>query len=163
MTRECHERFCEHLGGKFPGVTRQFFLGFADYSSNAPFDPSMMVHFRKRFFEKDLKRISELIAERGKAMVIEAISSLNDDDSDDPGTDEGTQISIDDFVKPADWPEGKNWGTLTIDASCTPADITYPTDLKLLNEARETTEKIIDDLCDQHVDFRRAQASIRSR
>ena len=82
-----------------------------------------MVHFRKRFFEKNLKRISELIAERGKAMVIEAISSLNDDDSDDPGTDEGTQISIDDFVKPADWPEGKNWGTLTIDASCIPADI----------------------------------------
>ena len=74
-----------------------------------------MVHFRKRFSEKDLKRISELIAERGKAMVIEAISSLNDDDSDDPGADEGTQISIDDFVKPADWPEGKNWGTLTID------------------------------------------------
>jgi hypothetical protein len=24
----------------------QFFLGFAGYSSNAPFDPSMMVHFR---------------------------------------------------------------------------------------------------------------------
>jgi hypothetical protein len=58
-------------------------------------------------------------------------------------------------VKPADWPEGKNWGTLTIDASCTPADITYPTDLKLLNEARESTERIIDDLCDQHSDFRK--------
>jgi hypothetical protein len=155
MTRECHVRFCERLRGKFLRATRQFFLGFAGYSSKAPFDPSMMVHFRKRFSEKDLKRISELIAERGKAMVIEAISSLNDDDSDDPGADEGTQISIDDFVKPADWPEGKNWGTLTIDASCTPADITYPTDLKLLNEARESTEKIIDDLCDQHVDFRR--------
>ena len=56
----------------------------------------MMVHFRKRFFEKNLKRISELIAERGKAMVIEAISSLNDDDSDDPGTDEGTQMFGDD-------------------------------------------------------------------
>jgi len=25
----------------------QFFLGFAGYSSKAPFDPSMMVHFRK--------------------------------------------------------------------------------------------------------------------
>jgi hypothetical protein len=24
MTRECHVRFCEHLGGQFPGVTRQF-------------------------------------------------------------------------------------------------------------------------------------------
>jgi hypothetical protein len=133
----------------------QFFLGFAGYSSKAPFDPSMMVHFRKRFSEKDLKRINELIAERGKAMVIEAISSLNDDDSDDPGADEGTQISIDDFVKPADWPEGKNWGTLTIDASCTPADITYPTDLKLLNEARASTERVIDDLCGQHSDHRK--------
>jgi hypothetical protein len=58
----------------------------------------MMVHFRKRFFEKDLKRISELIAERGKAMVIEAISSLSDDDSDDPGTDERTQMSGDNEV-----------------------------------------------------------------
>lgn len=133
----------------------QFFLGFSGYSSKAPFDPSMMVHFRKRFSEDDLKRINELIAERGKAMVIEAISSLNYDDSDDPGADEVTQISIDDFVKPADWPEGKNWGTLTIDASCTPADITYPTDLQLLNEARESTELIIDDLCDQHSDFRK--------
>jgi hypothetical protein len=134
----------------------QFFLGFAGYSSKAPFDPSMMVHFRKRFTEGDLNRINELIAERGKTMVIEAMSKLQDDDnSNDPGADAGTQISIDDFVKPADWPEGKNWGTLTIDASCTPADITYPTDLKLLNEARESTERIIDDLCDQHSDHRK--------
>jgi IS5 family transposase len=70
-------------------------------------------------------------------MVIEAVSSLqNDDISDDPSADAGTQISIDDFMKPAYWPVGKNWGTLTIDSSCTPAVITYPTDLKLLNEAR---------------------------
>ena len=134
----------------------QFFLGFAGYSNMAPFDPSMMVHFRKRFSEDDLNRINELIVERGKAMVIDAVSSLQDDDnSDDPGADAGTQLSIDDFVKPADWPEGKNWGTLTIDASCTPADITYPTDLKLLNEARASTERIIDDLCEQHSDLRR--------
>jgi hypothetical protein len=134
----------------------QFFLGFAGYSSKAPFDPSMMVHFRRRFSEEDLKRINELIAERGKAMVLEAVSSLEDDDDlDDPGADAGIQISIEDFVKPADWPEGKNWGTLTIDATCTPADITYPTDLKLLNEARESTERIIDDLCEQYSNLRK--------
>jgi hypothetical protein len=132
----------------------QFFLGFAGYSSKAPFDPSMMVHFRKRFSEDDLNRINELIAERGKAMV-EAVGSLpDDDDSDDPDSDAGNQLSLDDLVKPADWPEGRNWGTLTIDASCTPADITYPTDLKLLNEARESSERIIDDLCEQRSDFR---------
>jgi len=134
----------------------QYFLGFAGYSSKTPFDPSMMVHFRKRFPEEDLKRINELIAERGKSMVIEAVSSRQDNDHpDDPGGDAVTQISIDDFMKPEDWPEGKNWGTLTIDASCTPADITYPTDLKLLNEARESTERIIDDLRSQHPDLRK--------
>jgi len=37
-----------------------------------------------------------------------------------------------------------------IDATCTPADITFPTDLKILNEARETSEKIIDILHRPH-------------
>lgn len=87
----------------------QVFPGFAGHSSKAPFDPSMMVHSRKRFSEEDLKRINELIAGRCKALVIEALSSpRDDDDSDDPGAHAGTQISLDDLVKPADWPEGNN-------------------------------------------------------
>ena len=61
----------------------QFFLGFAGYSSKAPFDPSMMVHFRKRFSQEDLKRINELIAERGKTLVIESVMVQKDDN--DPG------------------------------------------------------------------------------
>jgi IS5 family transposase len=134
----------------------QFFLGFAGYSSKSPFDPSMMVHFRKRFLEEGLSRFNELIAACGRAIVIETIARLpDDDDSDDADDDAGNQLSLDNFVKPADWPEGKPWGTLTIDAFCTPADITYPTDLKLLNEARESTERIIDDRCEQHSDFRK--------
>lgn len=36
-----------------------------------------------------------------------------------------------------------------------PAVITYRTDFKLLNEARESAERIIDDLCVQHSDFRK--------
>jgi len=48
----------------------------------------MMVHFRKRFSKEDLKRINELIVERGKAMVQEAVSSLPDDKgSDDLGAE----------------------------------------------------------------------------
>ena len=79
----------------------QFFLGFAGYSSKAPFDPSMMVHLRKRFLEVDLNRINGLIAERGQALVLEAALSLPADDSDDPKAGSGEQISLDDFVKPA--------------------------------------------------------------
>ncbi|NES86012.1 MAG: IS5 family transposase [Moorea sp. SIO2B7] len=42
--------------------------------------------------------------------------------------------------------EKKNKGKLIIDATCSPADISYPTDLELLNKAREQTERIIDKL-----------------
>jgi IS5 family transposase len=44
----------------------QFFLGFAGYTAKAPFDASMMVHFRKRFSDEDLRRINELVVQRGK-------------------------------------------------------------------------------------------------
>ena len=43
-------------------------------------------------------------------------------------------------------PEPENQGKLLVDATCTPADIRYPTDLSLLNEAREKTEAVIDRL-----------------
>ena len=37
-----------------------------------------------------------------------------------------------------------NQGKLRIDATCAPADVRYPTDLKLLNQGQIQTEKIID-------------------
>ena len=35
-------------------------------------------------------------------------------------------------------------GQLIVDVTCAPADIRYPTDVSLLNEAREKTEELID-------------------
>jgi hypothetical protein len=84
-------------------------------------------------------------------MLIEAAASQSHDDDDSSGDDkdDADQLSLDSLIIPADWPEGKNWGTLSIEGSCTLADITFPTDLKLLNEARQSTEKVLDDLCKQ--------------
>ncbi len=45
--------------------------------------------------------------------------------------------------------ESPNRGKLILDATCAPAEITYPTDLGLLNKARVHTEKIIDILYKQ--------------
>jgi IS5 family transposase len=39
-----------------------------------------------------------------------------------------------------------NQGKLIADATCAPADIRYPTDTSLLNEAREKTDELIDQL-----------------
>ena len=81
------QRLCltdeETVGQIRVNASVQFFLGFAGYSSKAPCDPSMMVHFRKRFSVEDLNRINELIAERGKALLHEVVASPLDS-SDDP-------------------------------------------------------------------------------
>jgi transposase, IS5 family len=116
----------------------QYFLGLHEYQEKPLFDPSMMVHFRSRFSQEDHQLINSKIIDLASEDTILADArnpadkdSINDSPQDPP-TD--PSISI------------KNKGKLLLDASCTPADITYPTDLKLLNEAREKTEKYIDTL-----------------
>jgi IS5 family transposase len=108
----------------------QYFLGFESYTEKRPFDPSQLTHFRKRFPEDMLNRINETIIKHGSA---------NDDGDDDDGTLQGN--SSNEETKEI---ETENSGTLILDATCTPADIQYPTDIRLLNDARELLEGIID-------------------
>jgi IS5 family transposase len=104
----------------------QYFLGFTDYCDDEPFHPTMFVHFRKRFGKKTICQIIETVNQKARA----AEKRAKDDDKDDSGG-------------PGSGKE-PNQGKLLIDATCTPADITFPTDLKIVNEAREKSEKIID-------------------
>ena len=45
--------------------------------------------------------------------------------------------------------DGGNNGTMILDATAAPADIRYPTDLSLLNECRENTESILNEVWDE--------------
>ncbi len=45
----------------------QYFLGYEGYKDELPFDPSMMVHFRKRLSGNILKEVNALIIEKSKA------------------------------------------------------------------------------------------------
>jgi len=121
----------------------QFFCGFEEYSPEQPFDASLMVHFRKRITAEMMKEITEeaFVAEARKAIEKEEKGS---DKSDKTGNDEkDTNGGTDDNNDTKD-PEVK--GTLLLDASCCPSDIHYPTDVHLLNHAREITEEVIDKL-----------------
>lgn len=99
----------------------QYFLGLHEYRQEALFDPSMMVHFRSRFGQEDYQRINGEII---RTATGQKENKAEKHDQEPPA----------------------NEGKLLVDATCTPADITYPTDLKLLNEAREKTESCIDKL-----------------
>jgi len=101
----------------------QYFLGFSEYKDEVPFDHSLMTHFRKRFSKNTLAEINESIV-RSAFQTDEQPQDKTPDDNDDE--------------KPL------NKGKLIVDATCTPADVAYPTDLNLLNKAREKTEAMID-------------------
>jgi hypothetical protein len=115
----------------------QYFLGLSEYSDRAPFEASMLVHFRKRLSLEIVQRINERVVMKAMRSSAKAIDGSacdshqgQDNDEDDP-------------------PKPPNQGQLIVDASCAPADIRYPTDLSLLNQAREQTEIIIDVLYEQ--------------
>lgn len=108
----------------------QYFAGFREYCDEPPFDFSLMVHFRKRFNLETMQEINE--------MICLAEQDNKDEDDDPPPTVSGEPPKTNE--------NKKNKGKLILDATCAPADIRYPTDLSLLNEAREKLEAIIDTL-----------------
>ena len=111
----------------------QYFLGFSEYRESAPFDASMLVHFRQRLNLELLAQVNDAVVEsvlasEGSPVALSPESSPpSDDDEDEP-------------------PAPPNQGQLLIDATCAPADIRYPTDLELLNDARKASEAILDAL-----------------
>lgn len=102
----------------------QYFCGYPGYDdSRLPFDPSLMVYFRKRLTPEILGEINERIVSAARK------GEHRHDDDDDRGN-------------------GGNRGTMIVDATCAPSNIRYPQDVSLLNEARGNTEKLLDELHD---------------
>ena len=109
----------------------QYFCGYPGYDDEKlPFDPSLMVYFRKRLTPEVLGEINEMILRDAKARQSKEVEDKDDDNSDDGS---GT---------------GGNSGTMIVDATCAPSNIRYPQDVSLLNEARENAEKLLDVLHD---------------
>jgi len=102
----------------------QFFCGMGGYENKRPFDPSLMVHFRKRLTMEIIGKINEMVITKSQE---KSPNRKDFDHKNDPP---------------------KNSGTMIVDATCAPSNIKYPQDTELLNEAREKLEKIIDVLHD---------------
>jgi len=121
----------------------QYFVGLAGYQMEAPFAPSLFVEIRKRMgqsvFEVFHGAIIEAVEEvRAKRKPSESKSgeerSEEDHDDDTPSSSGGTLRED----------ESKRQGKLILDATVSEQAIRYPTDLSLVNEAREFSEQIID-------------------
>lgn len=125
----------------------QYFIGLPGFQEEPPFHHALMTHFRKRLNQKAINQINEWI-------VMEEIKKQdqNDDHDDDepPQEDQAGEADEESNQQTSSLPSA-NRGKLLLDVPCALADIAYPTDLSLLNEAREKLEGIIDTL---HAPFR---------
>ena len=114
----------------------QYFVGLPGYQMEAPFVPSLFVEIRKR--------MGQSVFDVFQGAIVDAVESAKskkkakaktEKKDDDPPPASG---STTDEEKP------EREGKLILDATVTPQAIRYPTDLSLLNEARQFSEQIID-------------------
>ncbi len=127
-------------------VYMQYFIGFSSFSDEEAFDPSLFVEFRKRLGIEQINAINEKILGMGK----------NDEAKHPPDPNKASQqtneqneevcsnIPFIEVTATNNTPSHK--GKLISDATACPQDIAYPTDLNLLNDAREKSEELIDTL-----------------
>lgn len=106
----------------------QYFLGYSSYTKEAPFDPSLFVDIRKRLSHELIAEMNKKI--HGFSMERSFASPAKERKDDAPPDGEG----------------GSHRGEVIFDATVCPQDIAFPTDIGLLNKAREISEEIIDEL-----------------
>lgn len=142
----------------------QYFLGYSSFTNDAPFSATLFVEIRKRLSLELLSKINDVIA-------IHCIKAEERDNPPDPPDDNIENnnhqnqaaaginkkanneslpaIAVVESLATVNSQGPANKGKLITDATVAPQNITYPTDLKLLNAARKKSEELIDILYNQ--------------
>jgi len=130
----------------------QYFLGYSSFTNEAPFSASLFVEIRERLNFEMLSKINEIIVlHHIRHEEVASGSSKETDKREPPSDDKGSIETVEKepvtgLLEEKPLPENKPKGKLLMDATIAPQNITFPTDLKLLDAAREKSEEIIDKL-----------------
>ena len=116
------------------------------YSSEKVFDASLFVSIRRRMGQEVFDEFAQSIQhELSQVKRRRTNVSVDNDSDEDPPSD--TDTDTDGTDQSSEEPQHEELqGKLILDATVADQAIRYPTDVSLLNEARELTEKIIDRL-----------------
>ena len=123
----------------------QYFIGLQRCQADPPFDPSLLTHFRKRLDSDIINQVNKWIVQTG-------LQEKQDEDggnSNEPPGGSKQPDTNDESKSEVQMPQ-THQGKLILDATCTPADIAFSTDLSLLNKTREKLENVIDTLHAPH-------------
>lgn len=131
----------------------QFFCGFPGFQVTPAFDSSSLTHWRAWLGDSGAAALSETLADifEQRRMAERNDNSSTEESDDEDGdiskgesTDEVSATTAEDQPASKSQPLKPNQGSLLLDATCAPANISYPTDTGLLNHARLSLESIID-------------------
>lgn len=145
----------------------QYFVGYASFTTDSIFDPSLFVEIRKRMTDTALNTLNEdivklhlsthktpILSQKSVAKTVEKNNNTNEKnevDNLDNLTEMSTRNSIatpnpELKIEPKIPAQLTHQGRMITDATACPQDIAFPTDVNLLNTARENTEALIDKL-----------------
>lgn len=122
----------------------QYFCGFGEYVDEPPFVPSLFVEIRKRMGADVFAAFEQAIVDQAVRMQKKKVSDkAGRNDSDGPS---GAPAGGDHASDTGQAEKPTHHGKLLLDATVADQMIRFPTDLSLLNEAREISERLIDEL-----------------
>lgn len=138
-------------------IYQQYFLGLSEYTYEQVFDSSLFVSIRRRLgasaFDEMVQELMHIVAPTGARPQ----ASIDKESTESEQSVAQSFSEAEEIVETAtklkeqsasmekeSSQEKENSGMLIVDMTVAPADIAYPTDIDLLNTAREKTEELID-------------------
>jgi hypothetical protein len=124
---------------------KQFLIGLHEFTKEPPFSARSITNFRKYIPAEMINDINNHLFRNVCGDNKNDNTDKNDDENNNAGTPPNESIGSNEAPETR-LAQSPKKGTLLYDATCAPADISYPTDVNLLNEAREKLEGMIDTL-----------------
>ena len=110
----------------------QYFVGLEEFTNNPIFDSSLFVHIRKRI---DVDLVNSITLSLMNQLQANDAATTNNESDDNEG-DDNSPLDTGSEEEPFIDEEGnKHQGSIKIDATCCDAEVKYPTDIEVLNDA----------------------------
>lgn len=131
-------------------IYMQYFCGYSSFSNEPPFDASLFVDIRKRMGHEVFEKFNSYVISTYEKLTEKKRKKIKDKDGEDKGSNNVLRQPPEQ-EKGSEQPcqteeQAPHKGKLKLDATVADQYIKYPTDLNLLNESRENTERMIDKL-----------------
>jgi transposase, IS5 family len=124
----------------------QYFCGLRSVQTELPFDASLFVDIGKRMGSERFDEFNEIVIRRSEKLKPKRKRIIKGDDEDKNQGGKSTRRGSPSFKVKGQKKDIPNQGRLKLDASIADQYVTAPNDVKLVNRAREETERLVDAL-----------------